>query len=157
MVHRSVLALALSGHGFSLAELLVVMAIISIVSATSVPWLITYWRAATTKAAAQELASGLNSARQLAVAKAQSVCFEVSGSQYRFRLGGCTGTIWTGPGSSADGLFRLANNIALTTNVNPVFDYLGAAVPGATLTVTNPQGSLSRTVVVSPSGRVQVQ
>jgi Tfp pilus assembly protein FimT len=135
---------------------MVVMAITGIVAAASVPWLITYWRAATTKAAAEELAAGLNSARQLAIAKAQSVCVEVSGGKYRFRTGGCSGTIWTGTGTGANGFFALANQATLTANANPVFDYLGAATPAATFTITSAQGGTSLKVVVSGSGRVRI-
>ena len=149
--------LELDRRGFSLVELMVIMAIIGIVSATSAPWLITYWRNATAKAAAQELVAGLNRGRQLAISLNQSVCVEVVGIRYRYRVNGCGGTIWSGPGVGANGFFTLANNVTLTTNANPVFDYLGAAVPAATFTVTNPQGGVVRSVAVSGSGRVQIQ
>jgi prepilin-type N-terminal cleavage/methylation domain-containing protein len=147
--------LGLSKRGFSLTELMVVMAIISVVTVTATPFLITYWRAATAKAAAQELAAGLNRGRHLAIAQNQSVCVEVVGIQYRYRIGGCGGVIWIGPGAGANGFFTLANNVTLATNANPVFDYLGAA-GGAALTVTNPLGGATLNVVVSVSGRVRI-
>jgi len=137
-------------------ELLVVMAIVGILAATSAPWMITYWRSATLKAGAEELAAGLNQARQLAISQGQRVCVEVVGNRYRHWLTGCAGTPWTGPGSDQTGFFRMANNVGVTTNVSPVFDYLGAANPGATLTVTNPQGGAALTVVVSVAGRVRI-
>lgn len=156
MVLANVFAVAPTRRGFTLAELLVVMSIVGALAAATTPWLITYWRAATTKAAAEELAAGLNSARQLAVAKAESVCVEVSGGKYRFLTGGCGSTqFWAGPGTGANGFFALANKATVTKNANPVFDYLGAAT-GATLTVTNPQGGAPLKVVVSVSGRVQI-
>ena len=132
------------------------MAITGLVAAASTPWMITYWRSATLRAAGEELAAGLNRARQLAIAQNQSVCVEVVNSRYRYRLNSCGGTIWTGPGTDVNGYYRLANNVTLATNANPVFDYLGAAT-GATLTVTNPQGGATRNIVVSVSGRVQIQ
>jgi type II secretion system protein H len=147
---------ALGRRGFSVIELLVVVAIIALVVATAAPWLITYWRGATVKAAAEELAAGLNRGRQLAISQAQRVCVEVVGNRYRYVLNGCGGTQWTGPGSDSTGFFRLANNVGVTANVNPVFDYLGAANPGATLTVTNPQGGATLTVAVSVAGRVRI-
>lgn len=137
-------------------ELLVVVAILGLVAAASTPWLISYWRSATTKAAAQELAAALNRGRQLAIAQNQGVCVEVVGGQYRYRLNGCGGPIWTGVGTTANGFFTLANNVTVTANANPVFNYLGAAVPAATFTVANPAGGPARTVVVSASGRVQI-
>jgi len=137
-------------------ELLVVLAIVGILAATSAPWMITYWRSATLKGGAEELAAGLNQARQLAISRSQRVCVEVVGNRYRHWLTGCAGTPWTGPGSDQTGFFRMANNVGVTTNVSPVFDYLGAANPGATLTVTNPQGGAALTVVVSVAGRVRI-
>jgi prepilin-type N-terminal cleavage/methylation domain-containing protein len=147
--------LRLDRRGVSLAELIMVMAIIGLVAAASTPWLITYWRSATLKAAAEELAAGLNRGRQLAISQNQSVCIEVVGTRYRYRLNGCGGTIWTGPGTDANGLYGLANNVTLAANANPVFDYLGAAT-GATLTVTNPPDATILKVVVSVSGRVRI-
>lgn len=139
-----------------MVELLVVMAIISVIAVTAAPSMITYWRSATLKAGAEELAAGLNRARQLAISQSRRVCIEVVGNRYRYWLMGCAGTPWTGPGSDLTGFFRLANNVGVTTNVSPVFDYLGAANPGATLTVTNPQGGATLTVVVSVAGRVRI-
>lgn len=152
-VHQS------SCRGFTAVELIVVMAILGIIALLSIPSLISYWRAATVKAAAEELAAGLNRGRQLAVSRNQSVCAEVVGNQYRYRINGCAGAIWTGPGSDTNGLFTLANNVTLSVNPapGPAFDYLGAATPGATFTVTDLQSGLARNVVVSVSGRVQIQ
>lgn len=147
---------ALGRRGFSVIELLVVIAIIGLLTVTLVPSMITYWRSATLKAGAEELAAGLNRARQLAIAQSRRVCVEVVGNRYRYWLNGCGGTSWTEPGSDLTGFFGLSNNVGVTTNVNPVFDYLGAANPGATLTVTNPGGGVTLTVVVSVSGRVRI-
>jgi len=133
------------------------MAILGIIAATSTPWMITYWRSATLRAAAEELTAGLNRARHLAISQNQSVCVEVTGGQYRFRVGGCGAAFWTGAGTGTNGFFALANRVTVAANANPVFDYLGAATPAATLTVTNPQGGATRNVVVSASGRVQIQ
>jgi Tfp pilus assembly protein FimT len=137
-------------------ELLVVLGIMAVVTASSAPWLLTYWRSAGLRAGAEELVAGLNNGRQLAISQAQPVCVEVVNNQYRYRLGGCAGTVWAGTGTGANGFSRLSNNMGLTTNANPVFDYLGAAAPGATLTVTNPQGGATLAVVVSPAGRVRI-
>jgi prepilin-type N-terminal cleavage/methylation domain-containing protein len=146
----------LGRRGFGLLELLVVLAVVGLLGATSMPWLLTYWRSATLNAAAYVVAAGLNRARQLAISQSRRVCVEVVGNRYRYSLNACGGDPWTEPGSDATGFFRLANNVGLTTNVSPVFDYLGAANPGATFTVTNPQGGATLRVVVSVAGRVRV-
>lgn len=137
-------------------EVLVVLAIVGATAATTIPMLFTFWRAATLNAGAEELAAGLHRARQLAISQNRRVCVEVTGTRYRYWIDGCAGTAWMGPGSDVTGFFPLANNIGVTTNVNPVFDYLGAANPGATLTVTNPQDGASLTVAVSVAGRVRI-
>ena len=148
---------SLGNRGFTAAELLTVVSILVVVVGASVPFLLSYWRAATLKASAEELAAALNRARQVAIARNQSVCVEVLDGRYRYRVGGCTGTISTGAGTDSTGFFRLENHVTLTTNGNPVFSYLGAAAPGATFTVTHPQGGATLNVVVSASGRVQIQ
>jgi Tfp pilus assembly protein FimT len=137
-------------------EMLVVFAILAVVTAVSAPSMMSYWRGATLRAAAEELAAGLNNGRQLAISQAQRVCVQVANSQYRYLLNGCAGTVWTGPGADANGYFAMANSIGVTANANPVFDYLGAANPGATLTVTNPQDGATLTVAVSVAGRVRI-
>ena len=155
----------LDRRGFTAVELIVVMAIIGVITAISIPNLITYYQASTLKAAAQELASALNRARQLAITQNRNVCVQIVGNQYRYMVGtdiNCNGgTIWQGLGTGAGGFFRLANNANLATNANPVFNYLGAAATAGTLTVTyvNQSGQigLSRNVVVSVSGRIQIQ
>ena len=134
------------------------MAIISIITVVSVPWMITYWRAATLRAGAQELAAGLNRARQVAVTQSRNVCVEVVGNRYRYWLNACGGgTPLSGPGTDGTGFYGMTNNIGVIANQNPVFGYLGAANPGATFTVTNPQGGGTLSVVVAASGRVQIQ
>lgn len=144
-------------QGFTLVELVVVVAVIGILAILGFPYLISYLQAATAKAGAEELVAGLNQARQLAIASNQSMCVEVSANQFRYRLVSCTGTIWTGPGTDTQGWVKLQNNVSLTTNQNPVFSWLGAANPGATLTVTTPTGNRSANVVVSASGRIRIQ
>jgi type IV fimbrial biogenesis protein FimT len=144
-------------RGFTLAELIVVIAVIGILAVLGLPSLVSYLQAATAKAGAEELVAALNQARQLAIALNQSMCVEVSASQLRYRQASCTGTIWTGPGTDTNGWIRLQNNVSVTTNQNPVFSWLGAANPGATFTVTTPTGSRTASVVVSASGRIQIQ
>jgi prepilin-type N-terminal cleavage/methylation domain-containing protein len=150
----------LDRRGFSALELIVVVAIIGTVTAISIPSLVNYYQASTLKAGAGELATALNQARQLAISQNRNVCFAVgANNQYQYLLGGCAGTIWVGPGS-ANGVYRLTGNVLLTTDFNPVFNYLGAATAG-TLTVryitqSGTQGT-ALNVAVSASGRIQIQ
>lgn len=132
------------------------MAIVGILTATAVPWMITYWRAATLRAGAEELAAGLNRGRQLAIAQSRNVCIELASSRYRYRFDSCGGTPSPQPGSDLTGFFGMSNGVTVTVNQNPIFGYLGAANPGATFTVTNPAGGAALTVVVAVSGRVRI-
>jgi type II secretion system protein H len=145
--------------GFSLIELIVVIAMIGIVAALATPQFMSYWRTSTTTAGASELATAINRARQLAIAGNQNYCAEVAGTAVRYRQNSnaaCTaGTIWTGTGTGATGLVTLSNNIRVSGGP-VVFTSLGAAALAGTFTVTNPNGG-TRNVVVAASGRVSVQ
>jgi prepilin-type N-terminal cleavage/methylation domain-containing protein len=145
--------------GFSLSELIVVIAMIGVLAALGLPQFMSYWRTSATTAAASELATAINRARQLAISGNQNYCAEVSASRVRYRQNAnatCTaGTIWTGTGTDGSGLINLSNNMSVAGGP-VVFTSLGAAALAGTFTVTNPNGG-SRNVVVAGSGRVSVQ
>lgn len=147
-------------RGFSLAELLVVVAVIGITAAIATPFMVSYWKAATLKAGAQELATLLNGARQIAIKDNTSVCVVQSGTQVRYLEGSSpcgSGTVWTGPGTDSSGWFRLANNVEVSsTTANVVFAYLGNATTAGAYTVRNPVDNLTLTVTVASSGRVSI-
>lgn len=133
------------------------MAMTGLLVALLVPSLVSYWRASTLTAGAQELQAILNSARQLAIRQNTTVCVERSGTRVRFRTGGCGGTIWTGPGTDADGWMHLGNDVEVASNTASVeFNYLGAATTGGTYTVRNPIDAGTLTVTVAASGRITI-
>jgi Tfp pilus assembly protein FimT len=147
-----------------MAELIVVVAIAGVIMALSAPALWTYFRTATMRAGAEEMVTVLNSARQLAIRSNTTVCVTNDGARLQYRLGGCAGTIWTGPGTDAAGNVALANNLLAGGTNNFCFSYLGGAtttpapcVNNATFTVTNPAGGATINVVVATTGRVRIQ
>jgi prepilin-type N-terminal cleavage/methylation domain-containing protein len=146
-------------RGFSVVELLVVLAIIGAVGVAATPSLLSYWRAAWVQAGARELASAINFGRQLAISRKVAVCLDLTGTSLRLRTGGCTGPVWTGPVTDAAGVIRISDPAALEVSANArvVFTPLGAASPSATYTVTHPPTRTSRTVVVAASGRVSLE
>ena len=144
-------------RGFSLLELLVLMAIIAVITAVSVPSFVTYWQAATLKAGAKELAAILNRAREVAIAQNSAVCVSQGANRVQFLTGGCSGTVWTGPGTDGNGWFTLQNNVKVSgATSSVVFNYLGAAPAAGTYTVQNPVDNQTMSVTVAASGRVTV-
>jgi hypothetical protein len=102
----------------------------------------------------------INLGRQLAISRNTTVCIEVaSATNIRLRTGGCSGAVWTGPGTDDGGAITIANASALqiSTTANVVFTSLGAASPAGTYTLTNPVDHGTRTVVVAATGRVSVR
>jgi type IV fimbrial biogenesis protein FimT len=144
-------------RGFNLAELLVLVAVIGIITTVSAPAFVSYWQSATLKAGAQELATILNRARQVAISKNTTVCVNQTANKVQFLTGGCGGTVWTGPGTDGGGWFTLQNGITVSsTTANAIFNYLGAATTAGAYTVQNPINNSTMSVTVALSGRVTI-
>ncbi len=142
--------------GYSIAELMVVVAVIGILVASSAPFFVSYYQSAKIKAAAQDIAGYINQARQLAIRTNNNVCLQITATNLQFRQGGCAGTIWIGPGTDGLGNIKAPDGVTLAATANPVFSYLGAATPAATYTVTNTDTGLSLHVILSASGRLTI-
>jgi len=154
-------------RGFSLVELLVVLALVGILAAAGTPYFITYWQAAKVRGGAEELATIVNQGRQTAISNNCTVTVNMSANNVQLSLGTncprppyCASLPcnWRGPGTDSSGNFRLANGNQVTAvTASPVFTYLGAASTPGTLTVTNPTDGRTLSVVVAASGRVTIQ
>ncbi len=140
--------------GFSLTELTVLLAIVGVLATLSTPLFLSYYRTAQVRGAAADIAAYLNQGRQLALQRNGNVCVHVTASAMHYHLGGCGGAAWVGPGTDAAGNIPAPDDITLSTTADPVFNYLGAATPAATYTVS--RGAYSLTVTVSASGRVLI-
>lgn len=152
-----------AASGFTLVELLVVIALLVIVGAISAPFYLSYQRAQETNGAARELMTSLNQARQLAITRSTSFSVESQANpQNRLRL--CSGTVtpcpggsvWLGPGTDGAGWTVLDNGARITQNPRITFSSLGAATATGTLRVQNSSATGCLDVVVSPSGRIQL-
>lgn len=146
-------------RGFTMAELLVVIAVLGVLAALLAPFMLTYWKASTLTAGAQELRTVLNQARQLAIRQNTSVCIlRTNPSIQLFTNAACTGTAWVGIGTDANGFINLNNNIQISNSTaNVVFNYLGGATTAGVYTVVNPiETTRTLTVTVLPSGRLTI-
>lgn len=146
--------------GFTLAELIVIIAIIGIMAVMAVPSFLRYYHAAGLKAGAQQVVTLINQAREIAIKENGNVCITLpTATQITYRVGGCGGTVWTGAGTDATGKINLppGMTIARTGGTgDPVFNYVGSALPAAVYTLTYTQTGATLTVSVAASGRVTI-
>ena len=146
-------------RGCGMTELIVVVALFGVLAALGVPNLLRYWQTSTLAAGADEVAGVLSRARALAVTQNTTVCVQVTGTNVRLVIPTCAGTVWTGTGTDAAGVFRLSNSLQISNplGVSAIFTSTGGANPGATYTVTNPKDGNTRSVQVLTTGRVMAQ
>ena len=144
--------------GFGLSELLVVIAISGVLFSIAVPMGLSYYRSAQNTTGAQQVRTLLNLARQIAIDERAFVCVHVPApTQMTFYVNStCTGTPWRGSITDEEGNIALPPGLTLSASANPVFDYLGRALPPATFTVTNTAITTTVTVSVATSGRVTI-
>jgi type IV fimbrial biogenesis protein FimU len=143
--------------GFGLAELIVTIGIIGILAVMAVPSFLSYYRAAGLKAGAQQVATLINQAREIAIKENGNVCVTVpTATKMAYRLGTCGGSVWTGAGTDATGGISLPPGITITASGNPIFNYVGSALPAAVYTLNYTQTGATLTVSVAASGRVTI-
>jgi prepilin-type N-terminal cleavage/methylation domain-containing protein len=161
-LHRGIAVVpteATGERGASLAELLVVVSIVGVLSAVAGPPLAAAWRASALRAAAEDVRTMLALGRHLAIAHGTTVCVEAVGGGLRLWPGGLCGrgTAWTGPGTDASGLLRPADAAAVREGTRVVFTELGAAIPAGTFVVVDRARGDARSVVVAGSGRLSLR
>lgn len=141
--------------GFTATELMVVVAVIGVIMAASAPMFFSYLRTSALRAGAEEMATVLGRARQLAIKDNRSICVNNVGTRVQYQLDTCPGAVWTGPETDALGFIQLANNITVTSG-QVLFSYIGTANAPATYTVKDPQDSHTLSVNVTAAGRISI-
>lgn len=144
--------------GFTLAELLVVMGIIGILTVAAFPVFVNVLETQQARGAAQELVDLLNQARQLAITTNRSYRVDIDTDNNRLRFVRTNdNTAWIGPGTDAQGYRRLENQARLSnTNVNPTFNHLGTG-NGGMITVQDSKSRSNLGVVISSgTGRIRI-
>ena len=138
-------------------ELALVMGIVGILAGAATPSFISYYQASRLRAAAEEVAAFVNQGRQLGIRENAGVCVHITSTALQYVLGSsCAGALWLGPGTDDAGNIKVPEGVTLTTTADPIFTYLGAAAPAATITVANSQTGSTLRVSVAPSGRVSI-
>lgn len=150
--------------GLTFIELAVVIGLVAIIAAISIPFLLSFARSQRTQGAARELVALLNQARQLAITRNTPFSVDVKitpQDRLRFCSGAVTpcpgGTVWTGAGTDATGWMRLANRDRILLGPAITFSTLGSAISAGRLRVQDAQGTSCLDVVVSVSGRIRTE
>jgi prepilin-type N-terminal cleavage/methylation domain-containing protein len=141
--------------GFSVTELVVVIALIGVLFTMTVPFFLTYYHAAAARANVQEVITLFNQARELAIKQNEFVCVNMpTNTQMAFLLSSCAGTAWTGAGTDGAGNINLPQGFTIWPPINVTFNYLGAAGAATTYTMTNSTTGQTSTISIALTGRV---
>lgn len=141
--------------GFSLAELVMALAVVGVLFVMTVPFFVRYYQTAAARADVQQVITLFNQARGLAISQNDIVCVTMpTNTQMLLRLSTCAGTAWTGLGTDGTGKINLPKGFTIGPLNNVTFNYLGAAGAAITYTMTNSTTSATSTISIALSGRV---
>ena len=116
---KSMLGAGRNNRGFSLIELVVVVAVLGILASMALPQLISYLTVATSTAGLQEMRVALGRAKQLAITSRQNICVTVTAGSpptYQFRQGNCGGPAWRRASSSTVKGHTIPTRLPTATN-----------------------------------------
>ncbi len=142
--------------GFTLVELIIVMAIMAIISAIAVPNYKAFMTQRRLNGAAREVMSSLMEARMKAVSINQrvKVSFESDHEYEMWNDADSNGIVADNEGDDIErDIYPDYYDVTFSASANPVFQTNGTASAG-TITLTNASGT--REVTVSTAGRVKI-
>ena len=140
--------------GFQLVELIIIVAIIGLLVAISVPFMVSYMQATQLKGSAETVAAWLNQGRQLAIRSNQNICADIDGAGMHYHIATCAGVVWVGTGTNSSGYVPFPGGVTMSVASPATFNYLGAATPAATYTINHAGRTI--TVTVSATGRISI-
>ncbi len=142
--------------GFTLAELMVVIAIIGITTAIAIPYFVGQMPRYRLNGAARQVMGDLMWARMEAVSQNNEFkIFFLNNHEYRIldddnNDGSVDGGEWTKTKNIQDEY----HDVTISSNNDPIFLPRGTATSLPTITLTNPSGS--KTITISIAGRVSI-
>jgi len=145
-------------YGFTLVELMIVLAIMGIVSAIAAPNFINYMADRRLNGAARMVMSDLMAARQKAVSQNNEFkgFFNASNHQYTILDDDDNdGTADTGEATEVRDIQTDYYDVTFSASANPIFYPRGTAF-GTTVTLTSSRTGVSKYVKVALTGRVKI-
>jgi type IV fimbrial biogenesis protein FimT len=144
-----------TNNGFTLVELMVVVAVIALVAAVPAPSVVGMIQRQRLQGVSNQLLWDLRSARNKAIASHRSVTVAVPNNH--------SYTIWTdtnGDGMQDGGEVKTtdiaAQHISLASDKSPVFAPLGAIMDSAVMTLTDARGKTA-TITMTMAGSIVLQ
>lgn len=144
------------GNGFTLVELMIVIAVMGIMTAIAIPSYQTFMAQRRLNGAAREVMSDLMAARMKSITKNNRFrLIVVDTAQYQILDdANNNNAVDAGEAIQAKNIQTNYYDVTLSKTANPIFNPRGTATLGGTITVTNPRGS--KYVIVSLNGRVRI-
>lgn len=142
-----------NNDGFTLVEMMLVLAIIGILMAISAPSIMTWARMAEYRGVAQEVDSALRQARSRSIASnlEHRIVFFVGGGRQRFRLEEGNSGTWTTLRQ-----WEVPATVKLTGNLTPLGFNPNGSSGSDTVNICDLSDSVKVRVVLASSGRVRI-
>ena len=145
-------------YGFTLLELMMVVAIMGILSAIATPNLMYYMAERRLNGAARMVMSDLMAARQKAVSQNNEFKVFFNANHHEYTIlddDDNDGTADTGEATEVRDIRRDYYDVTFTASADPIFYPRGTA-SGTTVTVTSSRTGVSKVVTVALNGRVKI-
>jgi prepilin-type N-terminal cleavage/methylation domain-containing protein len=146
-------------RGYSLVEILLVVAVAVILVSMCMPMYFDYMRKADAQAAAREAEAILDLARMQAIKQNCDVTATRSTGGFTFSRSGCSATAGTFkvPGMTASGIYPMATRSTLSGPASVTFTRLGAAKVARTFTVRSARYGTTMRILVNKAGRTTIK